>query len=149
MLLSGAPIQFGQEQVVFAPKKDHKPAPTEHQLIAVTTWKDETSEEHCNEVMHSPIKTFIQSFLEGKDRDILLASWGVSYQATFKSVKKHDAESVQFHATVAKEHLQVLLHHSGIRGTYITPNRIGVLFGYPCLSNIKMHIVKPPSNWQD
>ena len=63
MLLSGAPRASR-----FSPKKDHKPVPTEHQLIAVTTWKDETSEEHWNEVMHLPIKAFIQSFLEGKDR---------------------------------------------------------------------------------
>lgn len=62
-LLSGTPRASR-----FSPKKDHKPVPTEHQLIAVTTWKDETSEEHWNEVMHLPIKAFIQSFLEGKDR---------------------------------------------------------------------------------
>jgi len=54
MLLSGTPRASR-----FSPKKDHKPVPTEHQLIAVTTW---------NEVMHLPIKAFIQSFLEGKDR---------------------------------------------------------------------------------
>ena len=121
MLLSGVLIQFGQDQVVFAPRKDHKPVSTEHQLVAVTTWRDETTEEHWNEVLHSPIKAFVQSFIENGDRDILLASWGVSYQAAFKTTKRQDAESVQFHATVAKDRLQTLLRHSGLRGTYITP----------------------------
>ena len=121
MLLSGVLIQFGQDQVVFAPKKDHKPVSEEHQLVAVTTWKDETSEEHWNDVLNNPIRAFTQYFTDGKHKEIFLATWGVSYQAGFKQAKRHDAESVQFHATVAKENLQTLLRHSGLRGTYITP----------------------------
>ena len=89
MILSGTLIQFGQEQVVFAPKKDHKPIADDHQLIAVTAWKDETTDEHWSEVINNPVNAFGQIFFGGERPRHFTGKLGDFFPSKFQECQKN------------------------------------------------------------
>lgn len=121
ILLSGVIVQLGQVPVEFAPKKEATDTKEETSIVSITTWKEETEEEHWQEVLKQPSKTFMKLLDQHCEGVKVLANWGTSYHHQSKTSSKQQAESVQFHATVLTTQLAKLLRLSGIAGTYIVP----------------------------
>ncbi len=67
ILLSGVLVQLGQVVVEFAPKKDAKDMQEETSMVSITTWKEETDDEHWQEVIKHPSKTFIKMMEQHSD----------------------------------------------------------------------------------
>ena len=90
-------------------------------IVAIIAWKDEMSQEHWAELVRAPVKS-LQTILKTQQSSIHLhAAWGVSYQNQGKACSKHEAESIQVHATIHESQLPTILRVSGFQGLYCTP----------------------------
>ena len=88
-------------------------------MVSVTAWKEEINSDDWQELLRKPSHYMQQAFAEHGPSAIFLSTWGTSHQAKGKPIDKSKAESVQLHATIAKEHLPDALRKSGIHGLYI------------------------------
>lgn len=121
ILLAGQLVQFGQVHVVFKPEKYRMPADPTTKIVAITAWKDEMSQEQWAEIIRTPAKT-MHTILKTQETDVLLhATWGVSFHHQGKACAKHEAESIQMHATIDDSQLSTVLRLSGFQGLYCTP----------------------------
>ena len=121
ILLSGMLVQLGQAPVIFSPKKDVKQPLDDSYMVSITAWKDETDEDHWQEVIKNPFRAIHQMAESHGEPIRLLSSWGVSCHQNSKPSHKALADSIQFHATIHAADIHKLLRLSGIAGTYVTP----------------------------
>ena len=95
---------------------------TDTQVIAVTAYKDEFSEDLWNAVVRSPVKQIMQLLSkEAGDVDMLAPPWGRSFHRATKKCDPVVATSVQIHIRVAKSEMRRILKASGCSGVYCTP----------------------------
>ena len=123
MLLSGTLVQFGDTSILYSPQHDPDAftCDTESQVVSVTAWKDELTTDNWNELLKRPLITLQNAFAEQGPIAPFLSTWGVSYQLRGKPSEKHQADSIQIHASLPKTKLPDLLRKSGIQGIYATP----------------------------
>ena len=123
LILSGALVQFGDREVNYTPHHDTTgfSCSNDTQVVPVTAWKEEINSDDWQELLRKPSHYMQQAFAEHGPSAIFLSTWGTSHQAKGKPIDKSKAESVQLHATIAKEHLPDALRKSGIHGLYIVP----------------------------
>ena len=123
LILSGALVQLGERSIHYKPHHDEASfhCTTDTQVVSVTAWKDEMNLEEWQDLLRKPT-SFMQSiFSEQGTPSTFLSTWGTSFQAKGKVTEKPKAESVQIHATIAKDSLPDALRKSGINGVFIIP----------------------------
>ena len=123
LILSGSLVQFGESVVQYKPQTDQTSFTCKHdtQVVSVTVWQDEMNPEEWTELIRKPNQFIQNAFAEHNPSPIFLSMWGTSHQAKGKPIEKSKAESIQIHATIAKEKLPDVLRKSGIHGMYIIP----------------------------
>ena len=123
LIISGTLVQFGERSMLYSPQTadDGFQCTTDTQVVSITAWKEEIPSEHWNELLRRPLVTLQHAFMEQGPMAPFLSTWGVSYHAKNKPVDKHQAESIQIHASIERNKLPDLLRKSGIQGIYATP----------------------------
>ena len=123
LILSGSLVQFGERHVHYKPQHDDKSFQCDNdtQVVSVTAWKDELSQEDWQDAVGKPANFMQSIFAEQGSGSTFLSTWGTSYQSKGKAVEKNKAESIQIHATIQKDKLPDVLRKSGIHGLYVIP----------------------------
>lgn len=121
ILLSGQLVQFGQSLVKYVHKNDEKVLDIHTKIVAITAWKDEIQNDQWDSIIRSPFKALLGMIHEHEATTEFHASWGTSFHKQGQAVGKHEAESIQLHATIDERFLPALLRLSGMMGLYINP----------------------------
>ena len=121
ILLSGQLVQFGQSLVKYIHKEDEKSLDTHTKIVSITAWKDEINEDQWERIIQSPIKTMQVMIREHEQQSDFHAAWGISYHKKGQQSGKHDADSIQIHATIDEKLLPGMLRLSGLMGIYVNP----------------------------
>ena len=92
------------------------------QVLALTAYKDEFSEETWNLLLKSPVKHMVQALSkEVGEITMLSPPWGRSFHRAAKKCDPLVATSVQIHIRIAKTEMKRTIKASGRSGIYCTP----------------------------
>ena len=121
LLLKGTLIQLGSKKIHMPEGPITQIACPNTSVVTFTAFEDHFPETVWQDIVASPAKNMLNLFEGDARKQAILGVWGHSYQKDGKSVKPHQASSIQFHARIVTARLPELLRQSGWNQIFMVP----------------------------
>lgn len=123
VIINGHLIQLGQKTIQKAADTSKDVALDSCQLVALTVWKDEFSDQEWTSLLKNTNQVLRQLLGDVGNQDAIINIWGRSVRNGNRASNEQHARSIQVHCTVPHTRLSQLLANakSGFAKVYVAP----------------------------